>query len=372
MTITRDQFLEQRSPSRGTANPQHMEMPVWAWLVEEGLDAYSANRKFDGPDAREAGPGWCFDRFGMSRTELSDGRVVYAGGEHEDGYDPDFYIYNDVIVRHPDGRIDIYGYPEAVFPPTDFHSATLVGDRLVLIGSLGYAGERRFGTTQVAVLDLMDMSIAMQETHGECPGWIHGADARLTEDGAAIVISGGLIQRDSEGGLLESFADYELLITTWTWRRTAEHPHQQWEVRREDHEFFSLFLLHCVAMEEEHPEIRTAAGAAGSGFDARKDLDESGVRWDRALYASLFVPPIEHTRVESDFDDGPGFGRKTRSATARLNIGDAAVRYHDEMNSVVVAVEGELDPALTRTLVDDLCDKLARLHGAPCLATRIS
>ena len=45
------------------------------------------------------GPVWCFSRFGTSLTELPDGRFVQIGGEHEDFYDPDFCIYNDVTVQ---------------------------------------------------------------------------------------------------------------------------------------------------------------------------------------------------------------------------------------------------------------------------------
>ena len=97
----------------------------------------------------DAGPGRCFDRFGQSSNQLPDGRVVCIAGEHEDSYDPDFYIYNDVVIQQPDGRIDIFGYPREVFPPTDFHTATLVGNRIVLIGSLGYPDERRPGETPV-------------------------------------------------------------------------------------------------------------------------------------------------------------------------------------------------------------------------------
>jgi hypothetical protein len=31
------------------------------------------------------------------------------GGEHEDYYDPDVHIYNDVVVLGPGGEIEIYG-----------------------------------------------------------------------------------------------------------------------------------------------------------------------------------------------------------------------------------------------------------------------
>ena len=66
-------------------------------------------------------------------------------GEHEDFYDPDFCIYNDVFVERARRPPGIYRYPKDVFPPTDFHTATLVGDEIILIGSLGYRDLRRAG-----------------------------------------------------------------------------------------------------------------------------------------------------------------------------------------------------------------------------------
>jgi hypothetical protein len=41
-----------------------------------------------------------------SLTLLPDGRAIQIGGEHEDYYDPDFCIYNDVFVHEPDRSID--------------------------------------------------------------------------------------------------------------------------------------------------------------------------------------------------------------------------------------------------------------------------
>jgi hypothetical protein len=43
-------------------------------------------------------PVFCFRRFGRTETKLPNGRIVYIGGEHEDIYDPDLNIYNDVVV----------------------------------------------------------------------------------------------------------------------------------------------------------------------------------------------------------------------------------------------------------------------------------
>ena len=88
--VSRDQFVEWRSPRLGRANPEPMDNPVWVWLIRTGINAWLATEAYDGPSAMDAGPGWCFDRYGQSSTELPDGRVVLIAGEHEDGYDPDF------------------------------------------------------------------------------------------------------------------------------------------------------------------------------------------------------------------------------------------------------------------------------------------
>ena len=60
---------------------------------------------------------------GQAHVVLPDDRNVYIAGEHEGHYDPDFYIYNDVVIVDGD-CIRILCYPESVFTLTDFHTAT--------------------------------------------------------------------------------------------------------------------------------------------------------------------------------------------------------------------------------------------------------
>jgi len=91
---------------------------------------YRARDLFNVPLNREDGPIWTFDRMGATQCNLSDGRILCIGGEHEDYYDPDFCIYNDVIVFGPAGEIEIYGYPEEVFPPTSGRSSGRAYTRL--------------------------------------------------------------------------------------------------------------------------------------------------------------------------------------------------------------------------------------------------
>src|SRR5579864_1183506 len=89
--------------------------------LKSGYGPYRARDFFSIPLNREEGPIWTFDRMGRTCNELPDGRVVCIGGEHEDSYDPDFCIYNDVVVFSPTDQIEIFGYLKEVFPPTDFH-----------------------------------------------------------------------------------------------------------------------------------------------------------------------------------------------------------------------------------------------------------
>ncbi len=173
--VTRSDFLRARSPRFGRTNAERIDEPFWLAMIRAGVSGYQATEHFDGPSSFDAPPVWCAERFGQSLTVLPDGRIVQVGGEHEDHYDPDFCIYNDVFVHHPDGRIEIFGYPEEAFPPTDFHSATLMEDSIWLIGSIGYPPARRPGHTPVWQLRLRDWRIEPVTLLGldNGPGWIN-------------------------------------------------------------------------------------------------------------------------------------------------------------------------------------------------------
>lgn len=260
-SITRELFLKWRSPRPGSSNPEPMTNRVWDWLVRSKLNAYQATQQFDGPSAMEAGPGWCFDRFGQSSTQLPDGRIVLIAGEHEDHYDPDFYIYNDVVVKYPDGQAEIFGYPREVFPPTDFHSATLVGNRIIIIGNLGYSEHRKPGTTPVFVLDLRTLEISALETCGTPPGWLHLHEARLNEEGTSITVQHGLLDRgEPDGSLVEKIDDWKLHIADWRWERLTKRRWLRWDVVRSDGQRNHLL------------EIQQAVWSRSVGWD--KELQE--------------------------------------------------------------------------------------------------
>lgn len=174
---------------RGTANPTSGLSPFAREQIRCFGSGYGGMKTWLEPGARGFQPTFSFDRFGRSITRLPDGRMVLIAGEHEDSYDPDFFIYNDVCVLDGNGGLDYYSYRAEDFPPTDFHSATLVGEQIWIIGCLGYVRQRQEDVTPVYRLDLKTFKISPVETSGDTPGWICRHTARL--EGNTIIIEGG-------------------------------------------------------------------------------------------------------------------------------------------------------------------------------------
>ncbi len=98
--VTTEEYLKGRIRRFGIANPERIQDPFLEAMIRTGFSTYVAQGEFKGrvPETKE--PGWCAQRFGQSITFLPNGCIVQIGGEHEDGYDPDFCIYNDVFVHH--------------------------------------------------------------------------------------------------------------------------------------------------------------------------------------------------------------------------------------------------------------------------------
>jgi hypothetical protein len=273
MEISRELFDQQRGPRFGTANAERMRLAFWEWMIRGG-DSRSAEQEgvlgdlglmirdgklksgygpwrardlFRIPMNRADGPIWTFDRMGQTRTDLPDGRVVSVGGEHEDDYDPDFCIYNDVVVFGPTGQIEIYGYPKEVFPPTDFHTATLAGGRLIIVGCLGYPEDRRPDHTPVFGLDLSAYRISTMATSGDTPGWVFKHEARLDSEGVITIRGGEVIEEQGgECRCRRNLEDYALNIRSGVWSRLTNRNWRQFSIRQEDH---GLFVL------ESHPEL---------------------------------------------------------------------------------------------------------------------
>ncbi|WP_414528001.1 ankyrin repeat domain-containing protein [Nodularia chucula] len=219
--ISKSQYLAGKHRRFGKSNPELMEVDFWKAMVSSGFRAYKAQQTFNDTNYHESHqPVWCFDRFGRTVTQLPDGKIVVIAGEHEDYYDPNFCIYNDVVVSQGDGNFQIYGYSEDVFPPTDFHSATLVGKYIYIIGSLGYLNERICDHTPVYRLHCETFTIDTVKTSGENPGWIYKHTAYYQEPNQ-ICISGGKILAivNQKQQWLTNANSYTLDLKKFRWTR---------------------------------------------------------------------------------------------------------------------------------------------------------
>jgi ankyrin repeat protein len=236
--VTPDEFQRTFARRFGAKNPERMSLPFWEAMIRCGISAYEAQFRFEvgGPvpkpvraglythdrvrtQSRFAEPVWCAQRYGQSLTLLPDGRAVQIGGEHEDFYDPDFCIYNDVFVHECDGSVSVYGYPESVFPPTDFHTATLVGDSIYVIGSLGYQGTRKFGETPVYRLNVHTLRMDRLQASGEAPGWIFEHRAASITHGIRVWGGSVATQKDDKESHEQNLGSFVLDLERIRWRR---------------------------------------------------------------------------------------------------------------------------------------------------------
>ena len=224
-SVTNNDYLAQKHRKFGTSNPQRCEINFWYDMVRCNAGAWKARDQFDDKDSFNDQPVWCYERFGKSITAIGGDEFIEIAGEHEDSYDPDFCIYNEVFHHKGDGEFTIYQYSKESFPPTDFHTATLVNGYIHIIGNLGYPEERAYGTTPVYRLDIKSFKIEKIETSGECPGWIYNHSAIL-EGKSIIRIQGGEILEktgDEETHTLNSM-DFELDLNTLKWTKHKHVP----------------------------------------------------------------------------------------------------------------------------------------------------
>jgi hypothetical protein len=353
--VTLAEFCAWRQPRFGATNPARLTNSVWTWLARQPtVTGYQAAKHF-GVDTMAGGPTWTNQRYGQSITPLPDGRTLAIAGEHEDSYDPDFHIYNDVIVTGADGSVEIYGYPKAAFPPTDFHSATLVGAELWLVGSVGYLHARAPRTTQVYRLDTRTLGFARVETTGASPGWIAKHDAVVSDDGRALIVRGGRCEIDLPDGRAwrRSGDDHVLDLGTGVWTRPTDRRWRQWALVRSDGRGNHLFDLRWYAQYAGDARAWAAARVAGH-------LERIGHLPDLAAYAARFAPPVAHEVVPTEDPD--------EWRTTRIAIDGVIVRYDEDGYQVAITIEGDLPDATAALIVEDARAKLAILEAIDCRA----
>jgi hypothetical protein len=216
--VSKETFERQKHRRFGTRNPAAVSYQFWLDMIQSEVSGYQASEKYDSANTGKLPPIWCYRRFGRTTNILPDGRIIEIGGEHEDHYDPDFCIYNDVVVFQPNGSIRIFLYPEEDFPPIDFHTATLVDDQILIVGGLGYAATREIGHTPVYRLDTRSMKIQRLETKGEPPRGINRHKTRLQNN--QLILSGGncWTQNDAKPEMKVNTSEHILDLATLTWQ----------------------------------------------------------------------------------------------------------------------------------------------------------
>ncbi len=105
LPVSRKDYRAGRFRRFGTSNPERMEVPFWNAMVRCGWSAYHGSARFGDSSCGRGKPVWCHDRMGISLTPLPDGRFIQIAGEPEDGYDPDFCIYNEVLIHDGKGAL---------------------------------------------------------------------------------------------------------------------------------------------------------------------------------------------------------------------------------------------------------------------------
>jgi hypothetical protein len=365
MEITRSIFESQRQRRFGTANPERMRLAFWEWMVRGSEDARTrdwnaerdpsvlghtptAARGYFGQEGDDSqGPIWNFDRMGATRTPHPDGRMICIGGEHEDHYDPDFCIYNDLVVLDLDGSIEIYGYPRDVFSPTDFHTATLVGDRVIVIGRLGYPEERHPGATPVMALDLATYRIEKLPSHGELPGWVFGHAAEFSH--GVITIRGGEVfeEKDGEPRIRRNSNDFAYEVGTGLWKRLTNRNWWQYEIKDEGGKAFM-----------RGPRFRGCCSLDDEQWKGEPEEEESNV--DGPL---LYVMPEallpRNFRYETVWSDEP-------SLEDRILVAGIPVSIKMGPFSIEIVVEGEMDEAMADELAQDIREGVEADTGRRC------
>jgi|GEM_PF-1615386 len=344
--ISEDLFKKWANPRYGTCNPTLMDSPLWREAVVSRNSAYRIAQQYEKYMRKIQSPLWSFDRFGKSVTWMPDGREIHIGGEHEDSYDPDFFIYNDVTVIQPDDSIVIYGYPREVFPPADFHSATPVEDSLVIIGRLGYHQDRQYGTTPVYLLDTTTFRITKVETEGTSPGWIHNHTVSYDPQTHLLTLTGGKVDYGDDKPLFDNGDTWTLDTQTWRWQRLTKNEWTWIEFKREDGGWNRMFDYHSLLFAWDvnwHEQYESK----------RNELEEkTGLTPDLQRYQNRYViTRLNNTVTEEDYE------------TYITAFDGIPVTITEEGHRIMLRIEGLVAPALLEEIERTIARNLEALEG---------
>lgn len=340
--------------------PVGLAHPVYNWLIQSRLYGSSIRQLINQHlNIDPAHAVWCFNRMGQSCTTLADGTEIYIAGEHEDYYDPDFRIYNDVVIIYPDQTIKLLQYPHQDFPPTDFHTASLDAEQqhIILVGSMGHPERRDLQTTQVAIFNLLTTQIKLIKTTGHAPSWLNQHEVIWIDNDVLEVSAGHVLLTVPEVDyplFIRNLYRWQLNTINWQWHKPEQSEYQHWYLCRQDQGNLCLFDMSCLIRDHQHH--KEAISQAEQHL-----ISKLGFLPSIEVYQALYQPDYPHQSGHVDPD------KKVEYNEYYIQVAGVQILYIEEFNHIQMIAEHAIDPALMQQLVVDLKVKLEALHATPIL-----
>jgi hypothetical protein len=164
---------------------------------------------------------WTAVREEALRVALPDGRRLLIGGEVLDFGDEyaDPWHYNDVIVTHADGAIEILTYPLEVFPHASDLVGVVKGADVFVFGTFHW--KRHLDRSRRPVVLRLDSSSYRIESLSAAapPVWLNLYEGCEVRDANRVVLP--IVRMDEADPVLGIAFDMETL----TWSEPFPHPH---------------------------------------------------------------------------------------------------------------------------------------------------
>jgi hypothetical protein len=246
------------------------------------------------------------------------------------------------------GRIEIFGYAQEAFPPTDFHTASLIAHPIIVMGKLSNPPNRK-ERAQVLLLDTGSYVFDRVDTNGAGPPWLYKHTAELVDEGDAILISGGLIDDPNLPSVVENIDDWRLDTHTWRWDRLTDRAWPRFAFIRADARPNHLYWLRDLLWSRERPKRDHAS-------DYRTErLSDLGPTPRLDLLEVLFVPGVAHMKLPEMEDE---------YRVHRVSVDGIIVRYVESDYDIRLTVEGNLPRETIDLLRADLLAKLEAIENA--------
>jgi hypothetical protein len=147
------------------------------------------------------------------RLTLADGRRLLIGGMIPDyGDDPaDAWTYNDAIVTHPDGGIEILTYPQDIFPDLLWPATgAVVGEHVYIFGALDWT-RHPDGAQGPVILQLDTSTYEIAPVYAPDPSVSVAMSSGSLQDGGRVVFH--VMRRLTADPLLG--ITFDLATQTW-------------------------------------------------------------------------------------------------------------------------------------------------------------